>query len=171
MYISRDVIFHESRFPYAVTPTASSLSPSAPDTMLPPILFPASSLSSTQPPASPSSAPLCSFSSNPYISDSAVPQQPTSSSYEDTPPAQIHPMRTRSMNNIIQRRQLTDSTVRYPAPRGLLAHSTSALQEPTCFSNAVTHNGDKLCKLNSMLFFTIRHGLCSLAVFSDYCWV
>jgi len=31
-----------------------------------------------------------------------------------------------------------DGSVRYLAPQGLLAHSTSALQEPTCFSNAVT---------------------------------
>jgi hypothetical protein len=47
-------------------------------------------------------------------------------------------MHTRSMNNIVQTRQLTDGTVRYPAPRGLLTQHASATQEPTCFSNAVS---------------------------------
>jgi hypothetical protein len=46
-------------------------------------------------------------------------------------------MHTRSMNNLVQQRQLTDGTVRYLAPWGLLTQHASATQEPTCFSNAV----------------------------------
>jgi hypothetical protein len=41
------------------------------------------------------------------------------------------------MNHIFQQRQLTDGTIRYPVPQGLVAETHSALVEPTCFSNAV----------------------------------
>jgi hypothetical protein len=46
-------------------------------------------------------------------------------------------MRIRSINNIVQPRQLTDGRIRYPLPRALMAETHLALIEPTCFSNAV----------------------------------
>jgi len=46
-------------------------------------------------------------------------------------------MRTRSINNIVQPRQLTDGRIRYPLPRALMAETHSALIEPTCFFNAI----------------------------------
>ena len=47
-------------------------------------------------------------------------------------------MTTRSKNNIVQPKILTDGTVRYPLPKALLAASTAELdlQEPTCFTVA-----------------------------------
>jgi len=128
VYISRYVIFHVSRFPYAskgsATPPNSTLV-QAP--IFPPILLPPPTPSSPQPPAPP-----------PSSSNSAEPHGSCSSSYEETPPARIHPMHTRSMNNIVKPRQVTDGTVRYPAPRGLLTQHASTTQELTCFSNAVS---------------------------------
>jgi hypothetical protein len=50
-------------------------------------------------------------------------------------PPRLHPMRTKSQNNVRQIRQLTDGTVRNPLPRALLLEA--ALLEPTCFSNVV----------------------------------
>jgi hypothetical protein len=47
-------------------------------------------------------------------------------------------MLTRSQNNVLRIRQLTNGTVRYPLPRALLAES--ALIEPTCFSTAAKVN-------------------------------
>jgi hypothetical protein len=41
-------------------------------------------------------------------------------------------MRTRSMNNIVQPRQLTDGRIRYPAPHALVAAASLANIEPTC---------------------------------------
>jgi hypothetical protein len=47
-------------------------------------------------------------------------------------------MTARSKNNIVQPKIPTDSTVRYPLPKALLAASTAKpdLQEPTCFTMA-----------------------------------
>jgi hypothetical protein len=41
------------------------------------------------------------------------------------------------MSNIVQQRQLTDGRIRYPAPQALVAASSPANLEPTCYSNAV----------------------------------
>jgi hypothetical protein len=61
---------------------------------------------------------------------------PCSTSYANQPPAQVHSMRTRSMNNIVQPRQLTDDKIRYSAPQALVAAASPANIEPTCYSNA-----------------------------------
>jgi hypothetical protein len=53
----------------------------------------------------------------------------------DLAPPRLHPMRTRSHNNVRQIRQLTDGMVRYPRHQALI--SEFALLEPTCFSNAI----------------------------------
>jgi hypothetical protein len=74
--------------------------------------------------ASPPSPSISSFSS-PAELDVALDQQPT----------RIHPMQTRSQNNVSTIRKLTDGTMRYPLPRALL--SEAAITEPTCFTNAV----------------------------------
>jgi hypothetical protein len=74
-----------------------------------------------------------------YYSSPSLP--PEENWYPDTAvtsaltPSRIHPMRTKSQNNVRLILQLTDGTVRYPLPRALLAKS--ALIEPTCFSTAV----------------------------------
>lgn len=81
-------------------------------------------LTSSRTRASPPSPSISSFSS-PAELDVAPDQQPTC----------IHPMRTRSQNNVSTIRKLTDGTVRYPLPRALL--SEAAISEPTCFTNAV----------------------------------
>jgi hypothetical protein len=62
---------------------------------------------------------------------------PCSSSYADPPRTRIHPMRTRSLNNIVKQRQLTDGRIRYPISQALVAASTSEPLEPTCYSNAI----------------------------------
>jgi hypothetical protein len=48
-------------------------------------------------------------------------------------PLHLHP--TRSQNNVMTIRKLTDGTVHYPLPRALI--SEAALTVPTCFTNAV----------------------------------
>jgi hypothetical protein len=68
MYISRDVIFHKSRFPYVVTPTASSTSTFVPTTILPPIPFPSPTSPSTQPSAT--TSPIWCYL---HVSQSGVP--------------------------------------------------------------------------------------------------
>jgi hypothetical protein len=50
-------------------------------------------------------------------------------------PLRVHPIRTRSQNNVRTIKQLTDGTVHYPLPQALL--SEAALTEPTCFTNAI----------------------------------
>jgi hypothetical protein len=62
---------------------------------------------------------------------------PCSTSYADQPPARVHSMRTRSMSNIVQQWQLTDGRIRYPTPQALVAASSLAICEPTCYSNAI----------------------------------
>lgn len=101
----------------------------------PPILFPASV--STRPSHPVLVSPSMSSSSQSPTS-SAEQSMPSSLFGPDDLPVRTHPMCTRSMNNIIQQRQLTDGTIRYPIPRVLLAETQSAGVEPTCFSKAIT---------------------------------
>jgi len=109
MYISQDVIFHESRFLYAPHVSVPPISTPVQTTSLPLILLPSPTSPSPQTPTTPPSpVPLNSptlSSSSP--SNSTAPQGSCSGPYEETFPAQIHPMHTKSMNNIMQQRQLT----------------------------------------------------------------
>jgi hypothetical protein len=134
VYISRDVIFHEDQFPFADVPSVSTSPSPVQAPVLPPLLATPPATSQLQIPAvvSPSN-----FISSPPSPPSAESSMPNSNSHTDTPPARVHPMRTRSMNQIFQQRQLTDGTIRYPVPHALVAETHSALVEPTCFSNAV----------------------------------
>jgi hypothetical protein len=136
MYISRDVIFHKDQFPFATVSTSLESSQSSHPNVLPP-----HSSSTTIPPDPPSrlTSPLVHSrsSTGPSTHSPAVSSMPCSSSYADPPPAQVHPMRTRSLNNIVKQRQLTDGRIRYPVFQALVAAPTSATLEPTCYTNAV----------------------------------
>jgi hypothetical protein len=136
IFISRDVIFHEDVFPFSNTTPAPvppssnlvsiSLPPSIPQTL-------ALSTPPTNPvlntPSSPTSVSIYS-SSIPSVSSLA---EPDVSSMQQ--PLCLHPMRTRSQNNVRTIRQLIDGIVRYPLPQALVSEAT--LTEPTCFTNAV----------------------------------
>jgi hypothetical protein len=137
MYISRDVVFHESVFPFFQNPSKSV--PSTPN----PPTYSSFSLPINSTSVSGSTPPNLS----PLPTNSSISHSPTSSSsthvepyvppvqFLDLAPPRLQPMRTRSQNNVRQLQQLTDGTVKYPLPQALL--SESALIEPTCFSNAV----------------------------------
>jgi transposase InsO family protein len=49
----------------------------------------------------------------------------------------IHPMITRSKNQITKPKSFTDGTIRYPIPRALLAEVDSSAVEPTCYTSAI----------------------------------
>jgi hypothetical protein len=134
VYISRDVIFHEDQFPFAAVSLVSPFPSPVQAPVLPPLLPTPPVTSQLQIPAVVS--PSNSFSSSPSPTSAEI-SLPNSNSHTDSPPVQVHPMRTRSMNHIFQQRQLTDGTIRYPVPQVLVAETDSALIEPTCFSNAV----------------------------------
>jgi hypothetical protein len=92
MYISRDVVFHENRFPFATaTPPPEPLDAS-PALVLPPFISTSPHTQSASSHTIPASPPVSHTYSNVSISDS------------NTAPslARIHPMRTRSLNNIVQ---------------------------------------------------------------------
>jgi hypothetical protein len=144
IYVSRDVIFHEDSFPFksaTPTPALPDSTPIYPHVLpsLPPTqsVLPSSSSPNTIPESitQVSTSPLLASSLSPNTSAESV--VPISGSIPEPPPTRIHPMCTRSINNIVQPRQLTDGRIRYPLPRALKAETHSALIEPTCFSNAV----------------------------------
>jgi hypothetical protein len=139
------VIFHVDSFPFK----SATLTPALPDSTpiyphflpsLPPTqsVLPSSSSPNTIPEAitQVSASPLPASSSlSPNTSAESI--VPISGSIPKPPLTRIHPMRTRSINNIVQPRQLTDGRIWYPLPRALMAETHSTLIEPTCFSNAV----------------------------------
>lgn len=49
-------------------------------------------------------------------------------------------MTTRSKNNIHKPKQLSDSYIRYPLPKALMATVTTTDREPSCYSEAVKHS-------------------------------
>jgi hypothetical protein len=138
MYISRDVIFHEDRFPFSkASPIPESSSVSLP-IVLPQLLFPPpTTICPLDPPTLSSSSSHSRSSLSSSNNSPAVPNMPCSNSYANQPPARVHPIRTRSMNNIVQQRQLTYGRIWYPVPQALVAASSPAHLEPTCYSNAV----------------------------------
>jgi hypothetical protein len=92
----------------------------------------------------PNCLPTESLSSSPPTPEN----QPTVSSPQsdanttiNPPQISIHPMITRSKNQITKPNLLKDGTVRYPLPKALLAAATtnSDLTEPTCFTVASKH--------------------------------
>jgi hypothetical protein len=130
-YISRDIVFDENVFPYAVQPKQSSTMPIQSSTISLPIYV----LPSISTPSTPIQNSAPSSSQNP-ISNLAEPNVATTSNLSQLPRA--HPMTTRTQRAITKPRRFTDGTVRYPIPRALIATSYDpSLQEPTCFSTAV----------------------------------
>jgi hypothetical protein len=141
MYVSRDVVFHEDVFPFLQTSSKSIQSPSSSPTSSS-LSRPINNMSvsvPTLPSPSPSPSSLNTNSNNTHspISSSSTHVEPDVTIVQalDTAPPRLHPMQTRSHNNVRQIRQLTNGRVRYPLPRALL--SKAALLEPTCFSNSV----------------------------------
>jgi hypothetical protein len=148
LYISRDVIFTESEFPYT-----STLSPLESNSCNPrqqfslPILIPQSAAQLPQPVIESSphssqslhSAPMQPLSS--ASSSSAESPSPAEISASPVPPlvplASLHPMVTCAKNNISKPREFTDGRVRYPLPKALLAESSAIEMKPTCHSTAV----------------------------------
>jgi hypothetical protein len=130
-YISRDVVFDENVFPYAVQPKQSSTLPIQSSTVSSPIYV----LPSISAPSTPKQNSAPSSTQNP-MSNLAEPNVATTSNLSQLPRA--HPMTTRTQRVITKPRHFTDGTVRYPIPRALIAISYDlSLQEPTCFSTTV----------------------------------
>ena len=79
----------------------------------------------------------------PSSSENAAPLLPAnrpfpSSPTHNQPQNPTHPMTTRSKNHITQPKNFTDSTIRYPIPKALLAEAQPDPNtvEPTCFTIA-----------------------------------
>jgi hypothetical protein len=52
-------------------------------------------------------------------------------------PSQTHYMVTRAQNQIVKPLLFNDGRVKYPISRALLVVTNLALDEPTCYSNAI----------------------------------
>jgi hypothetical protein len=170
IYISRDVVFHESIFPFSSSSSVSKPEFQPSCTVLPSSLtFPKHSVQlpyTTSTPASSAVSPTSgSASSPPSISSSSSASPSVSSSpisLSPTPcpaPTRIHPMVARAQNQVVLPRVFTDGRIRYPISRALPAVQDSEFAEPTCYSNA-----DKIpewrqaMRQNLMPFFRIRLG-------------
>jgi hypothetical protein len=133
MYISREVVLHETQFPFATSSSHIESSAAQLAPFIPPLHIPAHSPTHPPPPPTASNITPSTLSHSSFAEPSA-----THSSIEVPPPSRIHPMRTRAQNNIVQQWQLTNGTIRYPMPCVLLSETTLALVDPTCFLNVVT---------------------------------
>jgi hypothetical protein len=134
VYIARHVIFNESSFPFA----KSTPSKSAPSqiVIIPPV------------PSHSISADSTSAMSEPVVNSNqdipSPPPSPPSVASSDSPSLpvdqpRVHPMTTRSQNQIYKPKSFSDGTVRYPAPTALTASLSKSEVEPTCFSSAVKY--------------------------------
>uniref|UniRef100_A0A2N9FGM0 Reverse transcriptase Ty1/copia-type domain-containing protein n=1 Tax=Fagus sylvatica TaxID=28930 RepID=A0A2N9FGM0_FAGSY len=144
IYISRDVIFEETAFPFhngppILTALAQTNSPSP---GLPLLINP--TLPHQARPNNPTqhltSSPSSQTSPAVPALSSPAPSQPTPpplASQSPPPIAPSHPMITRSKANISKPKHFHDGTVRYPLHHALLAETTPSLIEPTCYSSAV----------------------------------
>uniref|UniRef100_A0A2N9H017 Retroviral polymerase SH3-like domain-containing protein n=1 Tax=Fagus sylvatica TaxID=28930 RepID=A0A2N9H017_FAGSY len=145
IYISRDVIFEETVFPFQngppipIEPTQPTPTPPGLPLLIKPTLphqarpnNPSPHLiSSPSSPVSPA-VPILSPTASSHPAST-----PTLTSQSPTPIAPSHPMVTRSKANIFKPKQFHDGTVRYPLPHAFLAETASSLSEPTCYSSAV----------------------------------
>ena len=145
IYISRDVIFEETVFPFQNGPPILT-KPTQPTSTLPglPLLI-TPTLPHQAQPNNPPPHIISSLSSPislvaPVISTTA-PSHPTSiptlPSQSPTPIAPSHPMVTQSKANISKPKQFLDGTVRYPLHHAFLAKTDPSLSEPTCYSSVV----------------------------------
>jgi hypothetical protein len=138
LYISRNVVFDESRFPFAIPspPASSSLPVSLPPSLLIPscspspvavVSFPSPSSPTVSPLASPSSV---SFSPNPCPIPSSTALCPVSSS------GSVHPMATRSKHHIHKPKALPPGFISKPPPKAFVTETGTCDIEPTCFTMA-----------------------------------
>ena len=138
LYISRNVVFDESRFPFATpSPPASSSQPmSLPTSLLipscsPPPVAVVSSPSPSSPTASPLASPsLVSFSPNPCLIPSSTTLCPVLSS------GSVHPMETRSKHHIHKPKALPTGFISKPPPKAFVTETSTCDIEPTCFTMA-----------------------------------
>jgi hypothetical protein len=115
MYISRDVVFHETMFPFATTSSLTESYAAQPAPFIPPLHIPA------HPTPFPTASNITSSPTSSHSSSAEPSVTHSHSNIEVTPSPHIHPMRTRAQNNIVQQRNLTDGTIRYPVPHALLS--------------------------------------------------
>uniref|UniRef100_A0A2N9HUY1 Uncharacterized protein n=1 Tax=Fagus sylvatica TaxID=28930 RepID=A0A2N9HUY1_FAGSY len=144
IYISRDVIFEETAFPFHNGPPilTAPAQTSSPSPGLPLLINP--TLPHQARPNNPTqhltSSPSSQTSPAVPALSSPAPSQPTPpplASQSPPPIAPSHPMITRSKANISKPKHFHDGTVRYPLHHALLAETTPSLIEPTCYSSAV----------------------------------
>jgi hypothetical protein len=131
MYISCDVVYPKTSFPYAYK---SLVSPS-----VPPQYVRLSDLSMTSPiqHVQPSISPLptSSSSTNSITSHSSMNQL----DLQTLPlvPPWTHPMQTNFQNNITKPQKLTSGKVRYPTAHDLLSITKATQPKPTHFSTTI----------------------------------
>jgi len=150
MYISRDVVYHESSFPFSSHSSASTLVLQPSSTLLP------SSL--PLPPHLVSSPPAASDYTTPIPSPSFASDSTNSSSYSSS--AFSSPMVTYAQNQIVLPRVFTDGRIKYPLPRALLVVTDPAIENKHVIQMLSNYlSGDKLCRLSLMLYFRTTLGL------------
>jgi hypothetical protein len=141
LYISRDVVFTESTFPYTFSFSSETSSPNSRQPFSLPFLSYPLAASVPQPSTTsiPSATPLLSTplqspqsESVTSVESSFVPIIPEVSSPPSAPLESVHPMVTRAKHNISKPREFADGRVQYPIPRALLVESSSLIIEPTC---------------------------------------
>jgi hypothetical protein len=166
MYISRDVVYHESSFPFSSHSLASTLVLQPSSTLLPSSLSLPPHLVSSPPAASNYTTPIpspssASGSANSSSNSSSAFSSPISQSLNPCPaPTRIHPMVTRAQNQIVLPRVFTDGRIKYPLPRALLVVTNPAIEEkPVIQMLSNYQSGDKLCRLSLMLYFRTTLGL------------
>jgi hypothetical protein len=150
VYISRNVIFDESSFPFASISTSAPMSPSPSQTTLFPPLLPHTPKATCH--------PCLPIREDPTSSPIRLPPHPTSPASNTTntifsplqvlpecpdappmlPPSQ-HSMQTRSKNNIFKPKTLPEGLIRYPLPKALIAITDSDDIEPTSYTTASKH--------------------------------
>jgi hypothetical protein len=159
IYISRNVVFDKTQFPFKVPPVSPAPPSSQPiplHSLLP--LTTSPHMTRTPPPMHPSHhsfsphvpcSPLPESNPNSHPSPSPPPQEVTcpidqhvAPPVADVPstiivpqPTGTHSMQTRSKTNIHKPRQFTDGTVPYP-PKALLTEMETPDDEPTSFTAA-----------------------------------
>jgi hypothetical protein len=137
IFISRNVVFDETLFPFKTSIPASSNSP----TSLPLSLPSSIQVPSPFPPESSSSSPLSVSSSSNGLPAapvaSTVPVLPADPVVPPVaPPAPSHPMRTRSKNAIHKPKSLPPDFLAKPPPKAFVSTTGPLEVEPTCFTLA-----------------------------------
>jgi hypothetical protein len=156
IYISRNVIFGKSVFPFQnSSPSPPTSPPNSHATLYPPSLkklttpphlhaAPTQALSPSEPPeAVPQESPPTSSSSSSTNTVLSPPcMQVASEDPDPTPvlPPPQHTMQTHSKNNIFKPKTLSNGLIRYPLPKVLTATTGLAEVEPTSYSTASKHS-------------------------------